>query len=427
MQEIFLHYLFEHQLLLNTEFETLSPGQKNKDAGPDFFNSKIKIEDTIWVGNVEIHIRASDWKRHGHHTDKAYDNIILHLVLINDAEIQSTTGRIIPSVEVKFDQRIFETYSNLMNNQLWVHCENDLQQVDDLTKNTYIDALAVERLHHKSQFFTQLIQFNKNDWEYSFFQAIAKGFGSKVNHIPFELLAKSIKLNTLLKHKDNLQEVEALIFGQAGFLNPELVQSTEEDPDDYFQALQKDYDYLKQKYQLDSIRNELWKFSKIRPYNFPSLKLALFAQLISAQDSLFSRVVKCHSIVELNAIFELKASAYWNTHYRFNKPSHHLIKKLGKSSIQHLIINTIIPFLYVYAEKTGQEVIKEKAIQWFTDLEPEDNNITRGWEERGFTNENAMQSQGLIELKNEKCDKHQCIDCRIAHKILTLSWNESKQ
>lgn len=427
MQEIFLHYLFEHQLLHNTEFEILSPGQKNRDAGPDFFNSKIKIEDTIWVGNVEIHIRASDWKRHGHNTDKAYDNIILHLVLINDTEIQSTTGRIIPSIEVKFDQRIFDTYSHLINNQLWVHCENDLKHIDAFTKNAYIDALAVERLHKKSLFFAQLIQYSKNDWDYSFFQAIAKGFGGKINHIPFELLAKSIKLTTLLKHKGNLHEIEALLFGQAGFLDPDLARATGDNPDEYFLALQKDYEYLKQKYQLESIRNELWKFSKIRPYNFPSLKLALMAQLISGQSSLFSRIIECHSISELNTIFELKASAYWNTHYRFNKPSKQLIKKLGHSSVQHLIINTIIPFLFVYADKTGRDDIKEKAILWFTELEAEDNNITRGWEKRGFENTNAMQSQGLIELKNEKCDKHQCIDCRIAHKILTLSWNESKQ
>jgi len=418
MQEAFLHYLFEYQLLTNEEFEIISPGLKNLDAGPDFFNSKIKIGKTIWAGNVEIHILSSDWYKHKHNKDKAYDNIILHLVLQKDKEVYSTNGQLIPSYEVKFDPKLLETYNELIKHKAWIHCENKIQDIDSLTKNSYIDALAIERLQRKSQFFEDLLQFNNNDWEESFFQAISKSFGGKVNGIPFELLAKSVPLKTLLKQQNNLFQIEAILFGQAGFLNKEIVE------DEYFNSLKKEYEYLQKKYQLTGVREELFKFSRIRPYNFPTIKIALLSKLISSTHSLFSTVLECKSISDLYTLFTLEASEYWETHYTFGKPSKILKKSLGTASVQHLIINTIIPFLYVYSEKTNQIGVKEKCIEWFSELEPEENSITRKWEELRFENLNALTSQGLIELKNEKCNKHMCLDCRIGHKILTLAWNE---
>ena len=418
MQEAFLHYLFEYQLLTNEEFEIISPGLKNLDAGPDFFNSKIKIGKTIWAGNVEIHILSSDWYKHKHNKDKAYDNIILHLVLQKDKEVYSTNGQLIPSYEVKFDPKLLETYNELIKHKAWIHCENKIQDIDSLTKNSYIDALAIERLQRKSQFFEDLLQFNNNDWEESFFQAISKSFGGKVNGIPFELLAKSVPLKTLLKQQNNLFQIEAILFGQAGFLNKEIFE------DEYFNSLKKEYEYLQKKYQLTGVREELFKFSRIRPYNFPTIKIALLSKLISSTQSLFSTVLECKSISDLYTLFTLEASEYWETHYTFGKPSKILKKSLGTASVQHLIINTIIPFLYVYSEKTNQIGVKEKCIEWFSELEPEENSITRKWEELRFENLNALTSQGLIELKNEKCNKHMCLDCRIGHKILTLAWNE---
>lgn len=418
MQEAFLHYLFEYQLLTNSEFEIISPGQKNKNAGPDFFNAKIKIGDTIWAGNVEIHILSSDWKRHKHDNNKAYDNIILHLVLHNDCDIYSTKGEFIPSFEMKFNQQLLQSYKELLKNKAWIHCENKIKKVDTLTKNSLIDTLAIERLQRKSLFFEELLQFNNNDWEESFFQAITKSFGGNINSIPFELLAKSIPLKILYKHKNNLFQIESLLYGQAGFLNDENFV------DEYYSSLKKEYEYLKKKYQLTSIRKDLFKFSRIRPYNFPTIKLALLSQLIASTNALLSNIIDCKSIDDLYIVFDLKASDYWLNHYIFGKISGPLKKSLGNASIQHLIINTIIPFLYVYSEKTTQEEIRGRCIEWFTEIKPEQNNITKKWEELGFQNQNAMASQGLIELKNEKCNKHMCLDCRIGHKILTLSWNE---
>lgn len=418
MQEVFLHYLFEHQLIQNKEFEIISPGQKNLDAGPDFFNAKIRIANVIWAGNVEIHIKSSDWKRHGHDKDKSYDNIILHLVYQHDQEIYATEGYHIPTFEIKFDSKIYESYKTLLNTESWIHCEDKIQQVDSITKISYIESLSINRLERKSKFFEELLSFNNNNWESSFYQAIAKGFGGKINAVPFELLAKSIPLTILTKHQNNVFQIEALLFGQAGFLDDTYAE------DSYYMDLQKEYLYLKNKYQLESIRTELWKFSKIRPYNFPTIKIAFFTQLISNYHSLLSKILDCSSTEEVSQIITLQANTYWDTHYRFGKTSKKLIKKLGQSSKQHLLINTIIPFLYIYAQETGQESVKEKCLDWYINLKPEENNILEKWENLGFENTNAMHSQGLIELKNEKCDKHRCLDCRFAHKILTLSWNE---
>lgn len=416
MQEEFLHHLFEYQLIENTEFEIISPGLKNNDSGPDFFNSKIRIGETVWAGNVEIHINASDWYKHGHQTDKAYDNIILHLVLRKDKDIFATTGELIPTFEIKFNPTIYKNYNSLIGNKLWVHCENELSKIDILTKISFLDNLAIERLQRKTKVFEQLLEYNNNNWEETFFQALAKGFGGKVNYIPFELLSKSVNLNTILKNRGNILSIEAILYGQAGLLEDDSVT------DSYYSELKKEYKFLKQKYLLENIRPELWKFSKIRPYNFPTIKISLIAQLLNQSNNLFSKILDCKTITELETIFEVKTSEYWEEHYIFGKTSKKLTKRIGESSKHNLIINTVIPFLYVYAEKANKTKLKEKCIDWLNALPPEKNNITKKWEERGFENRNAMESQALIELKNEKCSKHLCLDCRIAHKILTLSW-----
>jgi len=418
MQETFLHYLFEHQLITNTEFEIISPGTKNTNAGPDFFNAKIKIGSTIWAGNIEIHIHSSDWHKHKHNNDKAYDSIILHLVLIHDQDIYTTKGVLIPTFEIKFNSKLYDKYTQLLQNKTWIHCEKEIKKIDSLTKLSYIESLAIERLKRKNKYFKDLLTYNTNNWEETFYQALAKGFGGKLNAIPFELLTKSIPLNILQKHQNNIIQIEALLFGQSGLLE------NKSENDVYYNQLQKEYNFLKNKYNLTPIRIELWKFSKIRPYNFPSIKIALFAQLVFKHQNLLSKIIDCSTIEDVKKLFNITASSYWTTHYRFLKDSKELIKTLGYGSIQHLIINILIPFLFTYSESTNKDDIKEKYFNWYSNLDKEDNSITKKWEELNFKNQNAMQSQGLIELKNEKCDKHKCIDCRIGHKILTLSWNE---
>ncbi len=418
MQEDFLHYLFEFNLIQNTEFEIMSSGQKNFDAGPDFFNAKIKIDNTIWVGNVEIHILASDWNRHKHQKNKAYDNIILHLVYKNDIEIQASNGSEVLTYELKFDPKLYQRYQDLLKNLTWIHCEKQIEKIDSFTKNLYVEALSIERLERKSRFFRELFLFNDNNWELSFYQALVKGFGSKLNSVPFELLAKSIDLKVILRHRNSVFQLEALLFGQAGFFEDEI------ENDEYFRGLKNEYLFLKEKYNLQPVRHELFKFSKVRPYNFPSVKIALLAQLLSQYQSILSKVLECKKVEDVKNIFQLEVGPYWENHYRFGNVSKPLKKRLAQSSWQYLIINIIIPFLYFYAQNKNVESLREKVIDWLVDLEPEKNNITEKWEKLGIDNSTALQSQGLIELKNEKCNNHACIDCRIGHKILTLSWYE---
>ena len=216
MKEAFLHYIFEQNLLENKEFHVISPGIKNTDAGPDFFNARIKIENTIWAGNVEIHVRASDWKKHKHHKDPAYDNIILHLVWENDAKIYNSKGKEIPSFIMNFPSFLYHKYEELINSKHWLHCHNEWDKINLLDKTFFLEALAIERLSRKSLYYFNLIKNNQNNWEEAFYQALGRGLGGKLNAIPFELLTQSIPLNTLLKQKENLFQIEALLFGQAG-------------------------------------------------------------------------------------------------------------------------------------------------------------------------------------------------------------------
>ncbi len=416
MTEAFLQYLFEHQLLENKEFEVLSPGYKNKDAGPDFFNAKIKLDDIVWAGNVEIHINASDWNKHQHFKDKSYNNIILHLVLNKDTEVKNSVEEIVKTKEIKYNKTLYKKYLDLMNSEQWVHCQEDISNVDSFIVHQQIESLSIERLQRKSEQFEALIRYNKNDYESAFFQALAIGFGGKVNAIPFELIAKETPLKILLKNRHRLESIEALLLGQSGIL-----EDVEEE-DAYLKEMQQEYAFLKHKYQLNPIRKELLKYSKIRPSGFPDVKLAYLAQLIYRHSASLALFYECKTLNEVKSLLELKASDFWDTHYKIGVSSKPRKKKMGKGAVNHLIINVIIPFLYIYSEKNGAST--EHYLDWMQEMKSEKNNITEQWKRLGIKSENALESQGLIELKKEFCKKHLCLDCKIGHKILTLSWNE---
>ncbi len=416
MTEAFLQYLFEYQLLENKEFEVLSSGQKNTDAGPDFFNAKIKLNDIVWAGNVEIHINASDWNKHQHFKDKSYDNIILHLVLNKDIEVKNSVGEVVKTLEIKFKKELYQKYSDLMQTTQWVHCQEDISKVDTFIVHQQIESLAIERLRRKSERFEGLIRYNENDYESAFFQALAIGFGGKVNAIPFELMAKETNLKTLLKNRHHLMSIEALLLGQAGIL------SDLESEDEYVRKMQQEYAFLKHKYQLKPIRKELLKYSKIRPSGFPDLKLAYLAQLIYKHSALLAQFYECRTLDEVKTLLEIEASSFWDTHYKIDTPSKPRKKRMGEGAKHHLIINIIIPFLYIYSEKNGTST--EHYLEWLQELKAEKNSIVEQWSGLGVKADNALESQGLIELKKEFCKKHLCLDCKIGHKILTLSWNE---
>ena len=423
MKEAFLHYLwrlrrFDLTCLKTTEgqlVEILNPGNHNYHDGPDFFNAQIKIDKTIWVGNIEIHLKSSDWIKHHHQKDKAYDNVILHVVFEEDVPIRAGENpRRIPCLELKdrIPPKLLSNYLRLLQSESWIPCAANLMEIDRFIINKCLERCMVERLQNKIKLITNTFIQNGNDWAKTFFIFLARGFGQKVNAEPFDLLARSFPLNLLAKHKNNLLQLEALLLGQAGFLELDFKEI-------YPQKLQREYQFLRDKYDLNPLDQSIWKFFKLRPANFPTIRLAQLATLCHQSDHLFSKIIAARNITEIEHMFKIKLSNYWKDHYRLDKPSSiKRIKQFGKTSIHLLIINTIVPFTFFYGDYKENENIKQKAIQLLRELPPEKNQILNKWDELGITAEDAMQSQALLELKNNYCDKRRCTDCSIGSKVL---------
>ncbi len=417
MNEDFFQFLFEYKLLENTEFEIISAGQRNLDAGPDFFNSKIKIGDTIWAGNVEIHVKSSHWNGHGHHKNKAYQNLILHLVFEHDTEVYQADGAMVPTYPMQFPDSVYQAYEKLIHSNDWIHCASEIGTIDPFKIESFIESISIKRLQRKSEYFEQLLNYNETHWDEALYQGLAKGFGGNINAIPFELLAKSLPLKILQKHQTEIFELEALLFGQAGWLEIS-------NQDEYTTKLTTEYEYLKQKYNLKPIRSELWKFSKTRPDHFPTVRLALFAQVFHRFQNLVPHVLQCQTIEAFHQLFDFTASNYWDTHFRLGTHSVKRAKKMSKSFINHLFINTFAPFLSIYASQTHTEDLLLRGLEILEHIPPEVNQITKNWNNLGLKIPNALFSQGLIELKNEHCKKHMCLNCRIGHHLLSMNWKK---
>ena len=421
IKEDFLHYLWRLKRFPITNLKTtegepiqiINVGEHNTHAGPDFTNARIKIGTTLWAGNVEIHILSSEWIRHQHEKDKAYDNVILHVVLEEDQPIFRQNGERIPCLELKkmIPPKLSKMYLKLLNNEYWIPCQHQFATVPQITKNIWLDRLLVERLEHKIKLITQSLENNRYDWETSFHQQLARNFGVVVNMDPFELLAKSIPLNILAKHKNNLLQIEALLFGQAGMLEKSFV-------DDYPKKLQKEYLFLQKKCQLKSLRSESWKLLRMRPANFPTIRIAQFAYLFFQSNHLFSKILAAKNVKELEHMFVVKVSPYWHTHYIFDKISPKRKKTLGKSMIHLLIINTIVPFLFAYGKHKAAENYVDKAMQLLEELPPEKNNQITKWKNLGLEPTSAYQTQALLELKKKYCAEHRCLSCAVGHVVL---------
>ncbi|MFO8235623.1 MAG: DUF2851 family protein [Bacteroidales bacterium] len=420
--EDFIHYLWKYKLYckqnLFTEseekVEIIENGWHNKDSGPDFFNAKIKIGETLWAGNVEIHKRSSDWYHHKHHLDKAYDNVILQVVLENNGQTKRTNGTVIPTLTLNFDDKLYNNYMKLLSNENWIPCEQELSYIDHFTINFWLDKLTIERLMNKYDEITGSLKTNNNNWETTFYHKLAKNFGFKVNSIPFELLAQSLPIEYLAKHKDNKFQIEALLFGQAGFLQGNMSN------DEYYLKLCREYNYLKKKFNLRPINKHIWKFSKLRPSNFPTIRIAQFAEIIYNSKKLFSKILEAENIQYIHNLFDIKLSGYWTEHYTFQKASKtKKNKKLGKSAINTVIINTVIPFLFIYGERKNKQGYKNKALNFLNQLPPENNSIIKKWKKLNIIPESAYQSQALIQLKNIYCKNKKCLECQIGKKIIS--------
>lgn len=421
MKEELLHYVWRMQRFdCNHLFTTqgqkvniLRFGDYNRHAGPDFTDARIQLDDTLWAGNVEMHLKASDWISHGHQNDTAYQNVILHVVLEDDRPIQHPSGEHIPCLELKsrIPNKVAKTYQRLLRNEHWIPCQQLLHQAPDITRQLWLDRLSIERLERRCAWIKAILVHKKYDWEACLYQSLARSFGMKVNSEPFEQLAQIIPLSLVRKHKHNLWQLEALFFGQAGLLATSFEEA-------YPLKLQREYKFLAHKYGLHPMPTTLWKFLRMRPANFPSLRIAQFALLLHQREHLFSKLLSVQHLKEVENMFELELSNYWQTHYILNKPSVKKRKTLGKSTIHLFIINTLAPLLFLYGKEKDQSAFCDKAIQLLEEIPAESNHIITEWGQLGFSPSSSYQSQALLELKNEYCNHKKCLSCGIGNAIL---------
>ncbi len=421
MTEEFLQYVWQHKHFdskktynsNNQEIEIISVGEKNTDAGPDFFNARIKIDNTIWAGNVEIHVNASDWNKHKHQQDKSYNNVILHVVFNNDKTIRNEKGNSIPTLEIEINKTVIKNYNQLRISEKGIKCKSHINLVNPLFINFWIEKLLYQRLEEKSLIVEQKLLQNKNNWEDTFYQMLAISFGSKTNALPFELLAKSIPLNVFAKHKNSLFQIEALLFGQAGFLDENITH-------EYRDRLSSEYLFLKNKFNLVPIEKHLWKFLRLRPNNFPTIRISQFAALIYKSTSLFSKVINTSNIKEINDMFDVAASEFWDTHYTFEKESIKRKKQTGKIFVNNILINTIATIIFAYGQHKKLDKKKELAIKILESLPAEKNHIINKWSKLNLEIKSAADTQSLIQLYNNYCKTNNCIKCEIGNKIITL-------
>jgi len=419
MTEDFLQYIWRYNLFeeINSttngnNLEIISVGQLNTDSGPDFFNAKIKIDDTIWVGNIEIHINSSDWKKHNHHNDEAYNNVILHIVKHFDTEIYDSNGRKIPTAILSYANHFEDNYKKLLSSKHKIKCENRISEIDRFTISSWISSLAIERLSRKSASIIEKLKQNKHNWEETFYQSIFRYFGMGTNSEPFEMLARLVPLKILAKHKNNLLSIEAILFGTAGFLSKNKPNDT------YYNLLKREYAVMKAKFNLQEMDKSMWKFMRLRPVNFPTVRIAQTAMLIHNSTSLFSKIIESDNIDQIKKLFSANTSEYWEIHYNFNKESSKKIKKIGNTTINIILINVVIPFIFVYGKEKNLPEFTDKALNFLEEIKAESNTIIKYWTSLKIDSKSAFDSQALIELHNEYCLKNKCLNCRIGNKLI---------
>ena len=420
MHEDFLHHIWYSKKFAVTELTTkqgealqiLHSGFYLQQAGPDFFNAQLRIGNQKWAGNVEIHLKSSDWYVHHHENDSAYDNVILHVVWEHDAEVFRNDNTEIPVLELKnyVAQETMEHYLSLTASKTWIYCEKNLAEIDDFVFKNWQERLFFDRLERKSEPILEMLQRNENDWEATLFCFLAKNFGLNSNGESFFSIANAIPFSIVRKEKFEAENLEALFFGRAGLL-------TEEKEDVYYKDLQFRWRYLSDKYRLEKTPVAPLHFFKLRPDNFPTIRLAQLAQLYHLQDNLFSKISTAKSVSEWYAIFDVKVSVYWQTHYQFDKESPKKRKSLTASFVDLLIINTIIPIQFAYAKHLGKE-ISEELICFMEAIAPEKNTIVNKFAGFGIPVENAFDSQTLLQLKNEYCNHKKCLQCGIGIELL---------
>jgi hypothetical protein len=423
MQEAFLHYIWQYQYFDKTDLKTvgnealrvINPGLLNRNAGPDFSNARIHVGEMTWMGSVEVHIRSSDWIAHRHSQDDAYESVILHVVWEDDKPVVHDDGTVLPAIELRnrVSPELLVQYKKLVNSGSNIPCAPRLSSVDDLVRHNMLDRTVIERLEEKSAEVTELLSRNNFDWEETAYQLLARNFGFKVNADPFLQLATSLPYKFLRKHADKPTQVEAMLFGVAGFL-------TERSGTEYHQALRREYGMLRGKYQLErsELNSSQWKFLRLRPANFPSLRLAQFAALVTTRHSFFSHLIDTADLHTLAAWLQVRQSEFWTLHYSFKKRKKEQVWSMGKASVENVAINTVIPLLVAYGKSKDEQSYIERAEDLLRQVRAEENRITKNWSDAGWRVKNAFDSQALIQLFNSYCTPRRCLNCTIGAALL---------
>ncbi|MBQ4386007.1 MAG: DUF2851 family protein [Prevotella sp.] len=427
--EQLLHYCWKHKMwpmqgLETTDgrpVEVLDPGLHNNNAGPDFFNAKVKIGDTVWVGCVEIHDRSSHWYHHGHHQDANYNNVVLHVVGEADRDVQTLEGVYIPQVCLTVPPSIRDNYEELLRTDSYPPCYRIIPNLTTLTIHSWMAALQTERLEQKTTAIEERVRQANGSWEDAYFVTLARNYGFGINGDAFEEWARHIPLSAVGKHRDNLFQIEAIFMGQAGLLELEAVPKRyqrDASNEGYFARLRNEYQYLAHKFSMQPMDYKRWRFLRLRPQNFPHIRISQLANLYYQQKAGLSQLIECQDTVSLSERLYTQVTPYWETHYTFGSESVRNAKHLSPSSINVLIINTCVPMLFAYGNHTSRDELCDRAFSFLEQLEAEQNHIIRMWKECGLDVQSAGDSQALIQLKKEYCDRKNCLRCRIGYEYL---------
>jgi hypothetical protein len=427
--EQLLHYTWKHKLYPLKELTTndgqrveiIDPGLHNRNAGPDFFNAKIRIGSTMWVGNVEIHDKSSDWYQHGHDKDSRYDNVVLHVAAELDTEVMKSNGEYIPQLQLSVPDDVLTHYDELQKTDEYPPCYKVIPHLSALIIHSWMAALQTERLEQKTEAIRKRAELCNGSWEDAYFVTLARNYGFGINGEVFEQWAYNIPLNAVAHHRDDLFQIEAIFMGQAGLLEldsiPEYYQKDALN-DGYFAKLRNEYQYLAHKFSMKPIDFKLWRFLRLRPQNFPHIRISQLANLYYQQKAGLSQLIECETLDELKNVLKSQVTPYWETHYTFGSTSPKNEKHLSYGSINLLMINTAIPMLFAYGRHTSKEVLCDRAFDFLEQLKAENNHIIRMWQQVGLPVKTAGDSQALIQLKKEYCDKKDCLRCRFGYEYL---------
>ena len=424
IQYVWKHKWFPLKELLTTDgesVEVIDPGLYNRNAGPDFFNAKVRIGNTLWVGNVEIHEKASDWYAHGHHHDTAYNNTILHVCETIDAEARNTHGDALKQMQLDVPDGLVTNYQELLNTDQYPPCYQIIPSLSRIVVHAWMSALQTERLEQKTQAIQERVKRCDGSWETAFFVTLARNYGFGINGDAFERWAQGISLSQVGHHRDNLFQIESIFMGQAGLLELDSIpQRYQQDAlmEGYFSKMRNEYQYLSHKFSMKPMDFKLWRFLRLRPQNFPHIRISQLANLYYSRKASISRLMDCETIEEVAETLDTHVTPYWETHYIFGSTSEKNHKQLSARSMNLLIINTVIPILFAYGRYKMNDKLCDRAFDFLEQLKAEDNHIVRTWKECGLDVENAGDSQALIQLKLKYCDKKECLRCRIGYEYL---------